>query len=388
MICIYCGGQKADLEAKGDKYKFSKEHILPRSLIGTPKNNIFTIKNVCGDCNNRAGLLIDAPAVKGWFIQSKMAVLAADYAKIEDHPILPLIYMGQMRDLTYKGKVCDAWTGPTGDQIFHFHDPYPILNSYPAIIGVPPQFKKTADKGFVFIFIRSNNPAWHSTILKSFVEKFRGSMLFIANSREKPPTSSLFSEIPEEMYALHQQLSEIEEINVQFSYTPNSENKFLAKIALGIGSKFLGSAFDESADADKLRKYMWAKTNEERNKMSMNGTNFFNQEKEIDSNEYFGWEGGHLITLVNLPDCIALTITLYNSISASIKIEKSQYDYKKEIGDGICIIIVPSLNRIVGPMKYIHFLNHQLKMRIKNPELTAIELGLKQTKENRPAFEI
>lgn len=381
MICLYCGKPKIDLEAKGNR--FSQEHILPKSLIGTPINNIFTIKNVCGVCNNKAGVSIDAPAIRSWFMQSEIALHSYDYAKVEDNPILPLKYMGQMTDLTYKDKVCDSWIGPTGDQIFHFHDPYPNLNSYPAIIGVPPQFKKTADKGFAFIFVRSNNPVWHPTIFKSFIKKFKGSQLYLGNTREKPPVL-VFSQIPEELYELHQKLSEIKEIKVGFHFTPFSENRFLAKVALGIGSKFLRRHFEESEVALKLREFMWARTDAERAKIKLKGTHFFDPEKKIETSGFFGWNGGHLISLINLPEQVVLTINLYNSITASMGIEKTTYDYKNEIGDGICIVIVPPLNRIVGPMKYIHFLNHKLNMKMINPELKAIEAELNQIKEKRP----
>ncbi len=387
MVCVYCGRDSDELKALGEKYRFSKEHILPKSLIGTPKNNLFTIPNVCGNCNNLAGRFIDAPAVKGWFMQSQLSTHYRDYAKIEDNPVLPLKYMGKLSSVTYEGKICDVWIGPTGDSIYHFHIPYSDSKSYPAVVGIPPYLKKSdVDKGFAFLFVVSNNKAWHPTIFRSFIKKFKGSQLFLGNG-DKPP-GNVFSEIPSELKKLNNKLFKKKVLEVGFEFTPFAENRFLAKMALGMGAKFLGENFVKSLEAERLRKYMWAKTKEERENIPLHGMSFFDPNKKDDLLEFYGWEGGHLITLLNLPDCVALTITLYNSIWASVKIDKSAYDFKDKIGDGISIVIIPALNRIVGPMKYIHFLNHKMDIRNKNAELSEIEIELKRRKKSKPPIKI
>ena len=96
-IFVYCGRDKKALDDLGTQYKFSQEHILPKSLIGVPKNNLFTIPNVCGVCNNLADRFIDAPAVKGWFMQMEMAKYEKEYAIITENTILPLRYMGKWK---------------------------------------------------------------------------------------------------------------------------------------------------------------------------------------------------------------------------------------------------------------------------------------------------
>ncbi|MBL7909901.1 MAG: hypothetical protein JNJ41_02455 [Bacteroidia bacterium] len=388
MVCAYCNREKEALEAKEPKYKFTQEHILPSSLIGKPENNPFTLNNICGVCNSHAGLHIDAPAVRGWFMQAHMAMYAFDYAKVEETPILPLTFWGRIKAFDYEDNICELWKGPAGDFIYHFHKPYALREEFPPVVGKPPYLKKKdVDSGFVFIYVYSNNPAWYPTIARSLKNKFPDSPLYFGNG-DKTDTD-IFSKIPSELSELHTLLDSNKDGQVDFSFEANSENRFLAKAALGIGAKFLGDNFIQSQEAQMLRNYMWAKTHEERDKIPMHGTNFFKPGQDsTETLEMFGWEGGHVITLLNLGDCVSLTITLYNKLAATVKIEKTKFDYKDMIGDGISILIIPSLNKTFGPMKYIHFINHKLSMRRINPELTEIELELKKIKDNRPPVKI
>lgn len=389
MLCAYCSRSEEDLLALGYKYKFSKEHILPRSLVGSLENNIFTLPNVCGVCNNLAGSFIDAPAVRSWLMHMNKALYDRDHAIITPEAILPLVYIGESTVNKFKDKVCDMWIGPTGDSIYHFHSPYPEKPGYPSVVGIPPYAnKKDVDKGFAFLFVVSNNPEWHHTIFWSFIKKFQGGTLYLGNGNRPP--GNVFSEIPKELEELQKTLSANEVQNVSNFITPNSENRFLAKVAIGIGTKFLGETFVKSESAANLRKYMWAKSDEERDGVKLHGTNFYNPGKKLETEmvEYFGWEVGHLIAIVNMYEYVSITITLFNKISASVRIEKSDVsDYDDVLGRGICIAVAPAVKKVVGPFNYFSFVKHKM-FHTPIMELHDIERELKGRREKRPPVHI
>src|SRR5260370_33087758 len=57
------------------------------------------------------------------------------------------------------------------------------------------------DRGFVFIFVRSNNPAWLPAILLSLKSQFPESTVFLGN--DLPMTASWFPSVPEDLIDLY-----------------------------------------------------------------------------------------------------------------------------------------------------------------------------------------
>ena len=331
-------------------------------------------------------MFIDAPTTRSWLIHSKIVQHAKDFANIPEGPILPLTHCGQLNEIKHGNRICDFWMGPTGALIYHFHEPYPDLDDIPAMVGLPPQLKKKQiDTGFAFITVANcNNPVWYPTIFWSFIKAFEGSTLYLVNG--KKPDGNIFSEIPAELIPLQKQLFGMigKEHKSTIKIGVFADHRFLAKVALGIGAKFLGDSFLTSPMAIQLRKFMWGKTLEQRKEQHIHGTSLFTPKNKEELIEFFGWEGGHLLTLMNLPDGVALNLTLYNTYSAQLKIEKYGDDYRDKIGDGICFAIAPGQKKIIGPMKFIHFLNHKLDMGRIIPELAEVEQEMQKYKEKPP----
>ncbi|SHE31194.1 HNH endonuclease [Desulforamulus putei DSM 12395] len=171
-LCVYCGQEKP-------AEQFSREHVIPRAIGGNLRPyNPFTLNQVCKRCNSICGTYIDGPFVKNWLTQNYRAEIAKKYVNINSNPILPLIYFGPVNGLVYKEKICELWLGPTGDTIYHFHEPYPEEPDVPPMVGIPTYARTDQiDHGFAFLFVRSNNPVWHPTILHSFNEQFKQSVI-------------------------------------------------------------------------------------------------------------------------------------------------------------------------------------------------------------------
>ena len=117
--CLYCTEEKEESE-------FSDEHILPQAIGGNlSPTNPFKSDEICKQCNNLCGLVVDAPFIKSWFTQSGIAEEARRYVSFDENSVFPLQYMGPLPDLNEGSGICEFWIGPTGDSIYHFHDPYP-----------------------------------------------------------------------------------------------------------------------------------------------------------------------------------------------------------------------------------------------------------------------
>ncbi len=388
MNCIYCGRKEFELDKKGKPMKFSQEHILPSSLVGALENNShFTIDNVHEYCNNVAGLFIDAPAVKNWFVSLAIADNATNFVKIEDNPILPLRYMGKIGDLKYGENICEMWIGPAGSTIYHFHKPFP-LEGLPAMVGIPPSIRgKKIDYGFVFLFITNSNPVWYPTIVRSLYNAFPKSQLYVGNDA---PFSAPFSAIPEDLKGLHTLLKNIsgKTHKTDLVIAIKGEVRFLAKIALGLGYKLFNESFANSKSAELLRKFMWEKDLNAREKYPVHGTGFHKANKDGESMmELLSWDGGHVLALTSVGGAIGLHFTIYNSVTSTIKITDVTNEYKNIIGDGICYVIIPGLRKVIGPIKLIEFLNHKLDMGKKNKELLEVEAEMDKYKI-KPSYDI
>lgn len=121
--------------------------------------------------------------------------------------------------------------------------------------------------------------------------QFKGSTLYLANGNT--PGGGLFSDIPPDLADLVGQLKArtggLHKINLQF--TINHGDRFLAKLALGMGHLFLESGFSTSPSAKPLRDAMWECKSEEREKIPLHGQSFLGRLGSFDAN-LLSWPGG------------------------------------------------------------------------------------------------
>lgn len=380
MYCIYCGKEENEIDKKGNKMSFSQEHIIPSSLIGGIENNPLTISCVHSICNNILGMFVDSIAFKNWFVYSTIVAKTRELINIKDSKILPITYMGTI-DLTHEDRICDLWLGPTGDQIYHFHKPYPDDN-LPSIVGIHPAIKyQKLDHGFAFLFITASNPDWHETILKSFIYAFRKSVCYLGNGNTVP--GGAFSDIPKELEDLRQILfnkgSEIQ--SPTFKYSLGEETRFLAKVALGMGAKLFGQEFILSDDASLLRSYMWEGNFKKRSEIPIHGTGLSLKQEE----NMFTFPGSHVINIMPVGKDIALTFSLFDFSYGTIRLGELKESFKSILGNGLTYVISPSLKKVVGPIETMRFFIHKYKMKGQlNSELQEIEDYISELKPNPP----
>lgn len=371
--CIYCNQEKPNSE-------FSQEHILPRALGGAiHPTNPFSTDLVCIRCNTISGFFIDAPFVKSWFINNYRADNAKKYIKLTPLTILPLIYIGVIDDLKFNDQICEFYLGPTGDLIYHFHIPYPEEIDSPTMIGVPPHLRnKEIDNGFAFLFIRSNNPKWIPAIIYSFVDNFKKTKLYLGNGPTPNVDRANFSDIPNDLRELLNLIRSLngKEHKNSFRVDIDTGNRFIAKLALGLGCIYLKDEYKVSPDAELLRKVMWTKDHNERKKIPVHGTGLLGGGESMKNiNELLKWEGGHVIYLMQVGDTLALYTNFYGQNGSIIQVTENRNHWDGILNRGIIYVVIPERQKCVGPILLEEFVGHKYS-DFKNQKLTELENDL------------
>ncbi len=353
FFCPYCGKEKADSEK-------SDEHVLPKAIGGNLEpRNPFKLYDVCQRCNTLAGAYVDGSFIRSWFIQNARALNASRYIDLSANPVLPLSYMGPMPDLDWEVKICELWLGPTGDRIYHFHDPYPEEPYSQVSVGPPlGRRKEDIDPGFVFIFVRATNRVWHPTIFLSLVAHFEDATFYLGNKGKVEGGG--FKEIPPPILDLHQKLTGMEGKWHKGITTVhlNFEIRFLAKLGLGLGSLFLDESFARSEDAKTLRKLMWNKNIASLKESEILIAPIFGSQFD-NIMPYLAWEAGHVIMMLPFrrDHILAFFAIFYGQLTGGIQISSDANHWSGEIDkDGSVFVIAPGLRRVAGPVNLLEFL--------------------------------
>lgn len=386
-FCIYCGQDK---EAE----VFSKEHIIPRALGGNLDSyNPFITYDVCGRCNNISGIFIDEPFIKSWFTQHNRAGNAFKYLDVDKDIVLPLSFMGIVKDLGYEDKICDFWLGPIGEPIFHFHEPYPELLDVPPIVGIPTHARrKQIDYGFAFLYLKSDNPVWQKIAHYSFYNHFKKSTLYLGNA----PTvqGSIYSNIPSHLISLHEELDrklgldmdkeDIEPLKLITTVNLYYGDRFLAKLALGFGAILLKESFKKSESADLLRKFMWTKTVQDREKLPVKIHNFTSSIVNEQLKKFLSWDGGHLIHIMPYNNKLLLYVNFYGGQEATVLISSEPEHWQNtevNISTGIIYVISPTLQKCVGPLQLRDYIAHRVAPIFRVEDLAVLEEEMSRNKE-------
>jgi hypothetical protein len=371
-FCLYCGRSKPVEE-------FSDEHVLPDALGGNLHPNPLLLKNVCERCNNLCGFFVDGPFIKSWFTQNGTAQGELYAGRIKER-VLPLNYAGEVTDLAEGGRICDFWLGPTGDAIYHFHQPYPAEEHIGFSVGPSASSHNVElDDGFVFIFLVSNNPDWHLPVFAAAYHQFRkrkGSQTVFYLGNGPKPRGTLFSVIPQERNALHSRLVSLngKPRLAKVSIDIHQGERFLSKLALGFGALLLNSAFETSDAAALLRSYLKEKDWKKRASISLKQSGFtvplpdritgLPSDLEVFPDEVKKlpeWAGGHAFLLLPCDGELMLYARIFKMQSACIRITDNPSHWENLIdNEGLLLLITPGIQECFGPIKLSTFFKFKL----------------------------
>ena len=365
--CIYCGKEKPIDE-------FSLEHIFPDSLGGALCDMRFKTNSVCQRCNSICGIWVDAPVIKNWFSQNYDFDSAREFVDLKKGSTLPLMYMGIFEELSSEERICELWLGPCGDPIYHFRNK--ADERYDSIVGGDfIDLKK--NPGTAYLFIATDNMEWAKTVLFSFKDHFKYSKRIACNlSVIGDLSNSDFFDSPSE-----KDKKTIEKLKLyrgqqhktQFSTQVGFEQRFLCKLALGIGYNLFGEDYLQSNYALELKKGLWEKDPDKRSQLRIRGTSF--NYDENDFTKLICYKSAHLISLLSVGDYLSLGFCLYGKIFSQIAIsdEKRFWANLNDFSNGIVYLVFPQIKEFLGPYDMPSYLAHKTQNDFKIKELEAIE---------------
>ena len=297
---------------------------------------------------------------------------------------LPLTFGGKLDGVQYGPRICEFWLGPTGDSIYHFHEEYPLDAEAPVHIGMPVHIpRKKLDPGFVFVFVRSNNPIWWPIIFNSVRKQFEDAKLFLGNG--PAPSTKGFLSVPSEYVPLQESLKGLYGTKHKLTgkISPEYSKRFLGKLALGIGGLFLDHSFRGSQSASLLRTCLWAANITELRSVLIRGSGFLGGiDKRV--RDSLKWPGGHTLALFPSRDFLILYAAFFERQAATILISNEPSHWKTLGNEGVAYVISPALRRFAGPVRGSGLVAH--KLGFFDPELEALESLEKQTPQ--PTFVI
>ena len=346
MTCVYCAKNTSPL---------TEEHVVPRALGGALQpTNPFKLNRVCRRCNTLCGRYVDRPFVKNWIVANYLQSAAYQLLDVTaPGSEVPLIYMGPIPEATFGDRMCELWLGPAGDVVYHFHRPWPQEPDTPISIGPPPPpyNDDSVDHGFVIAFVRPGNPEWYQCIFNSISSAFSRADIYLGNGN---PPGEPFKKMSGSLYLLWRLLKKIRgrEHKAQFAMSVDFADRFMGKLALGLGALHLDPSFEASPDADLLRTLLWTKASKARSTLPIHGVGLLSGKVPPQQKQLFGEDHCHTILLHNSQPEIALYVIISNAIDAVIKVSANgRVHWPATLkSTGIVYLVSPGLKSFVGPI--------------------------------------
>lgn len=343
-ICVYCMHEK-----KADD--FSLEHVVPQFLGGAYLPDQFKTRRVCKSCNNNLGLFVDASFEKTWLINTQLTELAYDYFHPDSDVGLPFRCMGTS-DLAPPSmaddEVCEYWLGPLGEQAFWMRPRDERFFWYSG--GNPRAAKSVRTRAYFLASERSlKSPI---LTLRAFRDAYKGKKVRRVSCTEWEgfDLKKIGFQSPAEQdhqnvaYLLahtrngqgrHNRVS----INVVF------DQRFLAKLALGVAHSYFGlSPVDDGYQAN-LRQAVWKKPDDPEPKVFGSG---FWSEKDDFSKRFIGLPIAVTLTLLSVPQGVVLHLNIRQKFEWTILCaarEDLTGEQHASLRDGLCFVIARTLQK-------------------------------------------
>ncbi len=356
--CIYCGEIKPAQE-------FSVEHVLPQAMGGNISTEL-EIDHVCRPCNNHCGLFIDAPFLKSWFVKTALASEALSYADPLNITALPLTYMGQLKGLKSiaENYVCEFWLSPCGGRILHIHNNYNERH-YGYAGGFPLARRKNPGRA-IYLNV-STEQWWVKTGLESFKKYFDKESRFISHVKcDNQNYLTTFGTVPssDEEKIIEEYLSNSnganDYISLSASIQTDFDQRFLAKLALGLGYRCFGERYLKTRHITTLRSWVKEGDPQKRNSLPSISTSYFDSDLKIC--RLLSWKGGIILTLQGVGSLLILNFLAFGKVMHTIVSDDPglwNLDEKFRNGDGICYLIIPQRSYFWGPHSLSKYIAHK-----------------------------
>ncbi|MGD9852340.1 MAG: HNH endonuclease [Nitrospirales bacterium] len=371
LECVYCGTIKPAQE-------FSEEHILPQALGGNISTEL-EINQVCQQCNHKCGLFIDGPFLKSWFVKTGEMSEALCYVEPPKVIALPLTYMGHLKGLKsiQENYVCEFWLAPCGGRILHIHTNH--NERYYGYAGGFPIARRKNPGRAIFLNV-STEQWWVRTGLESFKTYFEEETRFV--SHIKFDDQNYFATIgskpgTDELKIIEEYLSNSNGsngyISLSVSVQTDFDQRFRAKLALGLGYRCFGEKYLKTNHVSILRSWLKEKDTAKRQNLPCVSTSYFDSDPEI--NRHLAWKGGILLALQPVDSRLILNFFAFGKVMHTVVSDDPELwesDEQFLNGGGICYLIIPQRNFFWGPQSFNTYITHRFGIAL-NPSLKQAE---------------
>jgi hypothetical protein len=366
--CFHCDIEKPETD-------FSLEHIFPDALGGDYCSDLFFTNRLCRTCNSNTGLFVDGPFIRNFFVSNDEANSALNFARLDAPCLLPMRFHCTLEQLfADQDKVLDIWSGPLGGYAYHLRPQSKPEDDY-VVGGHPGHRKKKA--GVVFISATGCSSFWARNLLISCAEHFEHARRVALNIQFEE--NSLYrhyvtATLPEDAAAI-ERLTNIKDYGDEggmIHHHVGFEQRFMAKLALGLGMKRLGDDFLNSESARKLKICVRNSAMETRLQSGILFTEFFHRAEDTDVFSIFSMDGVHTIVLQLMDGRIWMHLMVYGRRPLSISMTDSTDTWSHKLPQTETYFICPPAGLFAGPILLPDLINHRWG-RIVIPELKAIE---------------
>lgn len=370
--CIYCREEKIENE-------FSLEHVIPQFLGGTFASDKFKTRQVCKKCNNNLGLFVDAAFEKDWLVFNYLNSAAHAFFNPDKPNALPLHCMGigtLKPPHMLKGEICEYWLGPLGEQIFWIRPDDERLYWYSG--GNPRTVKKQKTRAY-FIFAERSLKNFKLALL-SFREAFEGKAVKKIMCTHLNEEDAILPKIgfssPDEVDRKRiefflESVRGGKEQHCKINKNIFAENRFIAKLAIGILHCLFEKSKFSSEYMEELYKGLWYRLGDHSPKIRGSGAFTNNQNFK----ELLGVPYGTTISIFKNNNELIMNLNIGMVLNYTIQcgeIEKLDNQEAKLFEQGgICVVIYKSLQRFIE-LGFYEFLAHKSGDYI-NSDLTEIE---------------
>jgi hypothetical protein len=370
FFCLYCGHNKP----KGEE---SLEHAVPQFMGGDVAPQQYMLRNVCKQCNNRLGLFVDASYAKSWFVTNGLSIAAQRlYIGLVDPP-LPLICLGVSKIVGLvldEGQVAEHWIGPSGETIIWLRAHDERLHGYSG--GNPIDKKKKPSTAYLCL-TSQDSTRWQMGIA-SFLQMFRHNKIrkILCANAVGPSGNELLpgfdtrtADDEANVGAIMTAINSGNSVGGQIGVHTRFDQRFIAKMALGIGYSLFGEPYLDTDMAQEARKTCWPKDGEPG---QTRVSTILGAPQNPRLSELIGYPGAVVLAVMNTGTSYALTATVDQATPFVVELAPStlpsQYINREE---GYALVLFPSLGKAIE-VTLAELVAHSSGAH-KHPELEAID---------------
>lgn len=377
FACLYCGDKRDSCDA-------SLEHAIPQFLGGDFAPQQYMLRNVCKQCNNRLGLFVDASYAKSWFVTNALSVSARRmYTGLTDEP-LPLICIGRSR---IAGLVLDAdhivenWIGPSGETVIWLRTHDERLVGYSG--GNPIDKKKKCSTAY-FCPTSQNQTRWqigiasffrmfrHQKVRKILCAKVQG----VAGEDQLPGFETWSNDDEKNVRAIMATLKS-GTVSGQIEVYERFDQRFFAKMALGIGYSLFGDQYLDTDMSRQARMTCWPNRGKPGDTRA---STTFSALKDPHLSKIIGYPGAVVLAVVKADHSYSLIVTIDQEIPFVVELAPSHLSsHFINHNDGYVLVMCPSLGRAME-MTLAELIAHSSGVQ-KHPGLELIDSRLGKSVE-------